>query len=858
LRATRAGVSAAQPIRIGLPFPAGFVGGAAPLALLDGVGRALPAQWQTLSSWPDRSVRWALLDFWWPGGTGGEDGLRVSVSEAERRAPVPAVAVSRNGAGVEAATGVVRFSISASDGSIVARPESSETPVQFDVSLSSDDAAAPLPRIDALEIETAGPLRATIAARGVFPAPRRSRALGVRIRVSCFAGSGLLHIALTVHNPTAARHRGGRWDLGDPGAVCYRDLSVRAGLPGLVRAGVLAGVEAGDELRPFGEGPVEIYQESSGGVHWSCPNHVNRQGEVPLRFRGYRVRAPGPPRFGLRASPVVCVETPGLRLSGTVEQFWQNFPKAAEATPGGLCLRVFPGQFEDGFELQPGEQKTHHLWFQIEPTPATERPLAWVHDPVLFAPDAEWCLSSRAVTCLGAAGPDGDRVKPLLEEALSGGRSFFAKREVADEYGWRHFGDVYADHEETYYAGPRPLASHYNNQYDLLYGLLARFLLTGDARLYELGRDLARHVVDIDIYRTRDDKPGYCGGLFWHTDHYDAAYRSGHRTYSSDSPRARGSGAYGGGPSNEHNYASGLLLYHHLSGDRDAREAVLSLAEWVVAMDDGALTLLAPIDSSPTGLASRTYSADYHGPGRGAGNSISVLLDAYEAGGERRYLAKAEELIRRCIHPRDDLERRKLRNLESRWSYLVFLQSLGKYLEVKLALGELDRDHAYARQSLLHYARYVRDHEVPYRTALDRVEFPTETWTAHDLRKSVVLGFAARHAAAAERQTFRDAAERFHREALEGLASFETRTCSRPLAIVLQNEPARAWLMRAPTLDPPPEFEFGSPADFVPQRARVAAMLRSPKGIARVLARLLRPDRALALLRLALAEVRRR
>src|SRR5436853_4454991 len=55
--------------------------------------------------------------------------------------------------------------------------------------------------------------------------------------------------------------------------------------------------------------------------------------------------------------------------------------------------------------------------------------------------------------------------------------TLFRSREVIDEYGWRNYGDVWADHEEAYYDGPRPIISHYNNQYDLLHSFLIQFLL---------------------------------------------------------------------------------------------------------------------------------------------------------------------------------------------------------------------------------------------------------------------------------------------------------------------------------------------------------------------------------------------
>src|SRR5207253_3992166 len=116
--------------------------------------------------------------------------------------------------------------------------------------------------------------------------------------------------------------------------------------------------------------------------------------------------------------------------------------------------------------------------------------------------------------------------RQILSEAFDGPRSFFAKRETIDEYSWRNFGDMWADHEEAYADDPRPIISHYNNQYDLLHGLLIQYLRSGDRRWWELADPLARHVLDIDVYRTTRDKAAYNNGMFWHTAHYHAVGRA--------------------------------------------------------------------------------------------------------------------------------------------------------------------------------------------------------------------------------------------------------------------------------------------------------------------------------------------
>ena len=105
-------------------------------------------------------------------------------------------------------------------------------------------------------------------------------------------------------------------------------------------------------------------------------------------------------------------------------------------------------------------------------------------------------------------------------------------------------------------------------------------------------------------------------------------------------------------------------------------------------MDEGHRTVFRWLASGPTGLASASGSPLYHGPGRASRNSILACLHGHRLSGDRRLLEKAEELIRRCIHPSDDVPARQLFQVEQRWYYTVFLQALGEYLDYKHDLGE--------------------------------------------------------------------------------------------------------------------------------------------------------------------------
>jgi hypothetical protein len=159
----------------------------------------------------------------------------------------------------------------------------------------------------------------------------------------------------------------------------------------------------------------------------------------------------------------------------------------------------------------------------------------------------------------------------------------------------------------------------------------------------------------------------------------------------------------------------------------------------MIAADDGRLARfpLPWLSAAPTGGASSTESADYHGPGRGVANASLALLHAHRVTGDARFADKAEALVRRVIHPDDDIASLHLLEVERRWSYTVCLQALGRYLWVHEARGT-DARWNYARACLLHYARWMAEHEYCYLDKPEVLEFPTETWAAQDIRKSEV------------------------------------------------------------------------------------------------------------------------
>jgi hypothetical protein len=812
-----------EPIKIGIPLPAGGAFSPADIELDPPFRLASALQVRALDSWPDGSIRWALVDALADTGTDGASGSGATGDSRDAGTTVHKVRVSAGAGAVSIDTGIATFrfetggsfpfaSISVGD----AHPVDAEA---SGLRVAIGDRLLAF-RIGDVRVQESGPVRAEIELRAVAPDASPLDVLG---RVELFAGSATARVEITLLNRRRAQHANGEWILGDKGSLHLRSAAVlltSADDIRRVRCAPEAGMPLADVTPPF-----EIYQESSGGEHWNGAIHRNREGQVPMRFRGYRLRSGGAERTALRASPLVTVETDRAGMAVTLPQFWQHFPRAIGVEGRTIEIGLFPRQAADTYELQGGEQKTHVLVVAFATDRVSDPPLAWCHDPLLVYPPPAWCCATGAVAGLIPAADDPNRsYRDLVNLGLDPVTGFERKRERADEYGWRNYGDLHGDHESAFQPPDQPFVSHYNNQYDAVAGFAMQFLTTGEPRWWQLMIDLARHVRDIDIYRTREDKTAYSGGLFWHTCHYTDAGTSTHRTY----PR----GMPGGGPGSEHNYNAGLMLHYFMTGERASRDSAIALGRWVIEMDDGRRTVFRWLAGGATGLASASGSTGYHGPGRGAANSILACLVAARLSKAPEFRAKAEELIKRCIHPQDDLEARNLLDTERRWFYTIFLQVLGTYLQIKEECRECDDMHAYARASLLHYARWMVANERPYLERPEVLEFPTETWAAQDIRKAEVFLWAARHSSGVEREQFLERARFFFDYSVSFLTASATRHLTRPVVLLLSNGFRYGWFQQqAASLqsrEPAPAFTGPPPRLFEPQKLR--ALRRAAQG----------------------------
>ncbi|HEB66743.1 MAG TPA: hypothetical protein ENI93_02230 [Gammaproteobacteria bacterium] len=792
--------------RTGIPFPQGLLTTLAQLRL-EREDEPVDCFCRPLSHWPDGSIRWLNIGFFHAAGATGRYRLHIHPPAPHRpdeNPPAGLEAVEEDGE-LCLRTTTASFRLGR-DTLTLAGADQAGNPVFSSLTLAPAlrlaDGSQPQAVLDDLQPRkyrtpdgAAALLEITLT--GHYRLPDPAPPLRFTTELAIYHAQPQFSLSACLHNAGAAHHPGGCWDLGDAGSAWIDSLSLRLDLP--ENDALRYRLAPGEDWHPAPPA-LDIAQFASGGENWDSPVHVDADGVVALAGPGFEVRAgQACLHRGSRATPALHSDH-GLDLA--LPRFWQNFPGALSLAPGRIRVDLFPRQDGRPHELQGGEKKTRTVWFSLG---AAEGDLDWVHAPPAARPDAGWLAREGHLPGLHDH-PDHAGIERLIAAGLDGEDNFFAKRERIDEYGWRHFGDLYADHETAHHRDDSPFPSHYNNQYDPVYGFLRQFLRGGDPRWFELADDLARHVTDIDIYDTEQDRAEYNGGLFWHTDHYSKAHTSSHRSYS----RLQGDDAYedrsgGGGPGGQHCYTTGLALHHLLTGNEASRAAVFRLTAWIGRVYDGDDTLLGLLlairNRRQPGLrdpVTGRYPLD-----RGTGNYVAALLDCHLLTADPAWLARAGRVIRHTVHPRDDIARRELENTEEHWFYTAFLQTVARYLDEKTRTGERDGDFLHARDALLHYADWMLANESPYLAHPERLEFPNDTWCAQDLRKAHVLA-AASHYAPDGGAPYLARAREFEDYVADHLSGSKEAGYTRILALLMQNHGFVTDYARRERMDHPP------------------------------------------------------
>ncbi len=554
--------AAGYPVTWGIPFGRGRLRDAAHLCLLAPDGSSLPLQTTVLQRWPDGSLRWVLLDFCAPAGTADSAYTVLYGTQVQPAAAAPGLRVAATDSTVTVDTGALCFTMRRGTAALLE-----------DVVLAGE--REPLGHALAGELVTRDgwqrqhfvAVAESLAVEATGPERATVRASGhLRDGERCFG-----RFSCRVH---AYR---GRSFL----RLFYRVFNDTEAPAQLVEEMVL-------RLRTAlvrGEAVLQDQRLATG------PAESDRLLVRQHAADGYEVFAGDDSRrsSGRHWCGPVTLQGPDAGVSGQVRHFAQQYPKRQWAGCGGqLVFDLFARtEGHEQYVMTRGEAKRHELLLDFhagEPDPALFA--AFEAPPILLSP--EWYAEQQAL----------GRGAPLTSAAFPGLCPHMLEKAVPDltctvPLGLRNWPDGYSDSVYNAYRGT------WSNMYqEVDYGAHLLALLGGARAWFDYAAAYQHHFMDLDICHYHSD-PTWVGASYG-----IAPYHTGSEPAALNAPLA------------------GLFLLHYLTGDPDAREAAVGIADWLHARH--------------TGVGA--------GSGRAVGWPLRSAAIAYENTGDEKHLQTARRL----------------------------------------------------------------------------------------------------------------------------------------------------------------------------------------------------------------------
>ena len=603
-----------SPVTTGIPFPQGFLQKEENVRLLDPTGRELPLQTRVLGLWPDKSIRWLLLDFQVDlvAHEAGRYFLEIA-PKVKRKGAVSPLKIKRTSRGKEIDTGSILVSLKESKFSIYDEVRLKGAPkwtgrrrpagagrrvpifgptkpfVEFAEHPDISSQALSIQILGIEEVER-GPLRLAVKMKGMLLDAEGRFLLEYESRLEAYARKSFIRVLFTFTNKSPDDY------------LAVRELSLISLLALSGDRRFVIGGEGenykGEVLRSGGGrilqetyNSYKVTEPASGG---QAPGRQKRQ--TPL---GQGEAAPGWMDIAGREGGILIV----------LPFFREEYPKALEAEGSGVRLALWPGDSPAGqFQCMQGLAKTHEIYFLFHraelPPEEVEKEARALAQPLIAVAPSRWYAASGAFGELSPRdAPAFADLEKALEEATQG---FFQRREKAEDYGMLNFGDfsILGQEEGENFWG--------NLEYDLTETLCLLFAHTAERRYFREAKVAARHFMDVDVVHYNYLRPYYEGGVH--------------------SPKDFHTGLPGNSaPGLENARIGGLLLYYYLSGEERALEVAQSICRYI----------------------GRARAAGRRSEKIEIGSALISLSFLYKATGERAFLNSARRYARLAISLQD-------------------------------------------------------------------------------------------------------------------------------------------------------------------------------------------------------------
>jgi hypothetical protein len=733
-----------EPVTSGVPIPRDVnLTDLSTLRLLDGSSQPIPAQFTPLARWagaPDdtgKPVRWLLLDFQADVPANGMATYRL-VNSGGTTPTFPTLTVTDNADAVTVQTGVAIFNISKTDGNLAAPGLTAPLTGRLRTPAGTEyTTTGPV----TVTVTLNGPMRASVRVQGAYRDDGGTALLHYTSRYWFYAGQPTVRLFHTVENdnlcPLAEYEQLDCYDIGSGGSITVTDLSLV--LPTDLTSPLTYTVGGeGDAITGALTDDLLLYQDSSGTDHWNhyptltdwdgSPLDTRPRMQAYVNFRGYRTTLGGATMdSGDQAAGWLTVAGTGGGWTVAVRDFWQNFPKALRASPGGtLEIGLFPDEFGPagyGFNLRAGEHKTHEVCLSLSPSP----PLLASLSPLFAAAAPDWYVQSGAFPFAAARDfadwPDYESyidyqldTAPTYEDWMNWFPNLPAAIEGTDFYGIFDYGDVPLDYEGY-------LVSPMNPKYHMDYGMWLQWARGGDPRWFRLAEAADRHIADVDILHNLHTPRHWGDGImFGHSTHDEPGFTNPHRNFQGNHPDT----AFG---------VPGLLTTYYLTGYEKALESALELAdciEYRLHNDSHLCDFFPAGECNSQGYALGDSGGLYENGSRPAANDLFISVAAYRATVDPRYLAVADALVnwaRAGSQPYIDGPIVGDGRMIKPWMLNLYLRALAEYLEMRAEFGLPDTYDA--QGSFLAYADWLRTYPWLDLDPIDtgpRAAYPYEWW----------------------------------------------------------------------------------------------------------------------------------
>ncbi|NOZ22658.1 MAG: hypothetical protein GXP25_16395 [Planctomycetes bacterium] len=554
------------PVTSGIPFPKGALGSDENIRVLDPKGAEVPLQTKVLARWPDRSIKWVLLDFQANVPKGGESIYTMEYgTEVKRAEPKTPLMVEEGQDTITVVTGPVKLVLNKKkfdflgkvwldqngDGKFTNNELVSQGGDKAGIFLTADDGTvySSLSPPDEVVVEEAGPCRATIKIAGTHKAQGKDLFRYI-VRINAYAGLPHLRVFHTWENNHIAEN-----------FTKITNLFLSTPLAGGVQHCAMGGDEKAITGDP-GKGDIRLFQNFDDKYTVTTGTAETTKGK---RAAGWATASDG--KKGVTTA---------------VRWFWQLYPKDFIIDKSGIRVGICPTLGKEDYAEFPFEGEQHYLYYYLlngryklkQGCSKRHELLYYFHKgdaqsadaarhakcfekPLVAVAPAKWYCDSKAFYDVWPK--DMKRFKAYeigIENSL---KVYLLRREMVKEYGMLNFGDWYGERRVNWG----------NIEYDTQHGMCLHFIRSGILDFFYTGQQAQQHNQDVDTVRYYSD-PRRVGGVWAHC--------MGHVGEYYKIPAAP-PGTPRGGMSVTHTWCEGHMDYYYLTGDPRALKAAKMIAD---------------------------------------------------------------------------------------------------------------------------------------------------------------------------------------------------------------------------------------------------------------------------------------